>query len=494
VLRQVGVEKTHRETRPTTQRRKIMRRSLRIAVLAFIVLVGTALMAGAQGAAGIRLNNIDTSHHPEMVLSVSVHDVNGVPIPDLEPRHFEIVEDGRTSVQPDKVETHINPDAPISIALVIDLSGSMKGKPLTEAQTASLDLLDALLNKDNDEDQVAFFGINRPITPDDLTLDEEVEIDFGNDKNKVLNIVNYLAIEGAKPTPLYDALFRVVKISSEQEGRKAIIVISDGIDQVSKLKADDPIVEANRNNIPIFPISLSTNKVDKDFLQRLAVRTGGIYREAPAPEEFSGLFQEVLDQMKLEYALTYRSQLEEDGMPHSILVRVRSPQVQGFDEGKFVFGQPPAEAEGTPPIVIGEAKIAATPLAAGDSETAAAGDKTLQDHIDDLVTFIQDNPLPSALIGLAVILLIILLVLLVAWLRRRGEPEVTYDTFDYDDQPELWDSSPAVGVQAPGGVTTPRGQAVGDVTAAGAASLVSQPQRNPCRGNPAGCGQSLPAA
>ena len=144
----------------------------------------------------------------------------------------------------------------------------------------------------------------------------------------------------------------MIKFTAGQSGNKAIIVISDGIDQVSTLESDDPINEANRNNIPIFPISLGTNTVDEDFMQRLAVRTGGHYRKAPTPEEFTPLFQQVLDQMKLQYKLDYQSRIAEDDNPHSLLVRVGAPQAQGFDEVKFTFDQPAPSRErggGAPP-------------------------------------------------------------------------------------------------------------------------------------------------
>ena len=79
--------------------------------------------------------------------------------------------------------------------------------------------------------------------------------------------------------------------------------------------------------------------MDKSFLQRLAVRTGGQYRKAPSPEEFTPLFQEVLDQMKLQYKLDYESRIAKDDNPHSVLVRVSAPQVEAFDEAKFDFNQ-----------------------------------------------------------------------------------------------------------------------------------------------------------
>lgn len=438
-------------------------------VLALILGLALAPLAAAQGGI-VSVDRVDSSSYPNFVVLLSAQDANGVPVPDLEGGAFEIVEDGRASFPPGQVATQIDPDAVTSIALVVDLSGSMQGKPLEEAQSASSRLLDALLDRENDPDRVAFFGINRPVKPDDTAYDEAVEVQFGNDKNKVLNVVNFLTVDDRnRPTPLFDALFRVVKFTSEQGGRRAIIVITDGIDRTSQLEADDPIAEANRYNIPIFPISLSTNAVDETYLQRLAVRTGGEYRKAPTPEEFSDLFQQVLDQMKLQYKLDYQTTLPEDGAAHSVLVRVSSPRVQGFDEAKFVLGQAPV-LSGTdtpaPPTVRPETPTpgvsptaSQTPEDGGDDDNGKTG---LAKIIDDMKQFIEENPVPALLIGLAGLLLIVLVVLLIAWLlRRRRAASAAGAGYGFDAGGFEWQagstSSPTPGgepyaASSPGGV------------------------------------------
>lgn len=382
-------------------------------LVSLILTTSLVSLVDAQGNGDVSIDLVDPSQHPAMTVLASVRDANGVPVPGLGAGAFEIVEDGQASFPPDTVTTQINPDAVVSIALVVDLSGSMAGKPLEEAKAASIKLLDALLDTEADPDRVAFFGINRDVAPSDRAYDPAVEVPFTNDKNAVLNVVNFLTVEGNKPTPLYDALFRVIKFSSEQPGRKAIIVITDGVDKVSTLKADDPINEANRSNIPIFPVSLSTNTVDQAFLERLAVRTGGQYRQAPGPEDFAPVFQDVLDQMKLQYKLGYQSRVDKNDQPHSVLVRVQSPQIDAFDEVKVDFSEP-----------VPTPRVALTP-ASGESEevvaqaTPVAQPVEEENILDDAKTFVEDNPVPAALIGAAVLLLFVLVILLIVWARRR---------------------------------------------------------------------------
>lgn len=386
--------------------------------------------AAAQGGSGVLIDDVDSSAFPAMTTLVSVQDANGVPIPDLDIRTFELVEDGRTSFPPAAVTQEINPNADVSIALVIDLSGSMAGEPLAEAKAASTRLLEQLIDAETDPDRIAFFGINRAVRPEDKTIDDAVEVPFTNDKNRVLNVVNFLNIEGNQPTPLYDALVRAVRFTAEQGGRRAIILISDGFDSVSAMAAEDPIAEANRAGIPIFPISLSTNRVNEDYLQRLAVRTGGEYRKAPAAEEFSDLFQKVLDQMKLQYKLDYTSRVPQDDQQHSLLVRVQSPRVQAYNESKFTVPgglQPAATPAGQGGVV---APLATATVAAATTETQGA--------LDGITGFIQDNPLAAALIGIAILLLIVLLVLLLVWMRRRGKAAAGTPAYDYGTPGSDW--------------------------------------------------------
>ena len=389
-------------------------------------------LALSQSGGTIDVQQPNTDNYPQISSLVSVLDGNGIPVPGLTPDAFEVVEDGRTSFPPSAVEERVNPDAQVSIALAIDLSGTMQGQPIAAAQAASRSLLDRLFDKDNDKDRVAFFGISRQVQPDAPAVDnrDAPEVPFSNDKNKVLNTINYLPPNPAtRPTPLWDSLLRMVKITSSQSGRRAIIVITDGVDTVSVFKIEDVIGEANRANIPIFPIGLSKNKINQDALQRLAGRTGGIFRIAPSAEEFSGLFAQVLDQLKLQYQLTYQARVARDANPHSLLIAARAPRIgRLFSEVKFQFNV-------TPVPIPTETPTNESPTPPGPNPTIAPPTPTpppQEGVLDRLMNFAKENPLPAALIGIAALLLIALLVLVVIWARRRRQQQTAAPDFGTD--------------------------------------------------------------
>ena len=405
-----------------------------VLILLCCILVLPSLALGQSGGS-IEVQQPNTDNYPQMSTLVSVLDGNGIPVPGLTPDAFEIVEDGRTSFPPSTVEERINPDAQVSMALAIDLSGTMQGQPIAAAQAASQSLLDTLFDKENDPDRVAFFGISRAVKPDDAAVDDRAapEVPFGNDKNKVLNTINYLPPNPTtRPTPLWDSLLRMVKLTSAQSGRRAIIVITDGVDTVSVFKIEDVIGEANRANIPIFPIGLSRNKINAVALERLAARTGGVFRIAPSPEEFAGLFAQVLNQLKLEYQLAYQARVAQDANPHSLLVAARAPRIgRLFSEVKYSFNVTPVpEPSETPTAALTPSGPTATiePPTPQPSPTPPPP----QGIVDRIMTFISGNPLPAALIGIAALLLIVLLILVVVWARRRRQPQATEADFSGD--------------------------------------------------------------
>ncbi|MGQ9556087.1 MAG: vWA domain-containing protein [Anaerolineae bacterium] len=153
---------------------------------------------------------------------------------------------------------------------------------------------------------------------------EKREMPFTNDAGRLLNVVNFLEVEGNSGTPLYDAVYRAIKVTAQQPGRRAVIVMTDGSNVGSTLKDGDPIVEAQRQHIPVFTIGLSNSRLDKSYLTRLAELTGGQFQEASSPKEIGQKFEGILSQIKVQYLLTCQSRLPEDGQLHSFLLRVKT--------------------------------------------------------------------------------------------------------------------------------------------------------------------------
>ncbi len=418
-------------------------------VLMITLLSINILPCWAQGNLSLNIDDLQIEAFPTIKALVTVRDENGTPVVGLGQADFEMVEDGRTSFPPDEVTTQSNPNAVISVALVLDMSGSMKGQPREEAIKAANAFIDGL----QERDRVALVAFSEEVNIEPDSIDDTKEVAFTNDKNRVRNVLNFLSIEGQPGTPLYDAAYKAIKMTArEPEGKRAVILMTDGRDERRQANGqieppgsriateEDPINEANRYRIPVFTIGLG-NRIDEQYLKRLALRTGGRYQEAPDETALTDLFVNILDQLKQQYVLTYNSHLERDARPHSLLVRIQGGQA--FDEIKFQIEQPqptsapiqPSEGSG------GVVTIAPTPT------PPSQGIETV---IERLRSFVQDNPLIAILIGGGVLLVLLFtLILLLMFLRRRGGGEAEYAPVpggEWMTSPD--ETSPAIGIPA----------------------------------------------
>ena len=455
-----------------------------ILVLALVSLLGGTMPAQAQGVVSLTIDELQFDQFPVAKALVTVRNENGVPIIDLGADKFEIVEDGRASFPPSEVATHVNPNAVVSVALVVDVSGSMKGKPVQEAMRAANALLDQLSAQDRAA-LVAFADNVKSLDP--ASLEEGKEVGFTTDKNAIRNVVNFLDSKLGWDTPLYDAIYKGVKmVATEPVGKRAVIVMTDGRDErdingVTKKDAgsqstpDDPIQEANRFNIPIFTVGLvgMGGKIDSKYLARLAERTGGTYQEAPKPEELTPLFQNVLNQLKQQYILTYRSTAPQDSNYHSLLIRVQLPQGQAFGETKFrlLEGAPPATAQTAAgsgsDAGVGASGSGSTVAQAGSGAASApgqvptpepaAGGSGIQGIIQTVKNTIAEKPALAIVIAAGVLLLIILIIALLIVLLRGSRGRQVVEEEAYGAGAEMAEPyAPAPGwTPAPVGSATP---------------------------------------
>jgi uncharacterized protein YegL/Na+-transporting methylmalonyl-CoA/oxaloacetate decarboxylase gamma subunit len=371
------------------------------------------------------IDEVDTSAFPTITVRASVRTRNGVPIQDLGAEHFEIIEDGAAVHRPESVNVESNDRAQVSLAIVIDTYRTLQGAPIEAAQQATNDLLEELLNEPNDPDRAAFVAVHRGVSTDPRSLDPDYEVGFTNDRNLLLNVINFLheRIEtSGAGTPLYDAVVKAVRMTAATEpvGHRAVIVMTDGEDRDSISTDSDTIQTALNERTPVFTIGLSNRRLNEQYLRRLADQTGGTYQAAQTPDDFSPLFSNVLTMLRTQYVLTYRSGLPSDGQPHSILLHVRTPtQLEAFQEQRIETpgGGVPEGGEGEPTAEPG-APSEVTPTVAPPTPAPTPQ----ADILTTVRDFVRDN-LVLTIVGIAGIGLVflILVVLIIVLVRRRRQ-------------------------------------------------------------------------
>src|SRR3989454_10659454 len=107
---------------------------------------------------------------------------------------------------------------------------------------------------------------------------------------------------------LYDALYASFRKLRGIEGRKAIILLTDGDDTASKFSFKRILDEAKISDIIIFPIGMGTTLLDVDLrhvLKTLAEETGGRAYFPSKVEELEGVYRQIAEELKSQYYITY---------------------------------------------------------------------------------------------------------------------------------------------------------------------------------------------
>jgi VWFA-related protein len=243
------------------------------------------------------------------VLPVTVTDDDGALVSDVPRQAFTVFDEGRRQ----EITAFSNEDIPVSIAVVIDDSGSMQPK-LGEVIAATLTF--ARNSHPEDELQVIEFNDHvraaldgRSITAADAALLEEA--------------LHTLRPEGQ--TALYDAVMEgLTRLEDSERQRRVLVLVSDGGDNASRATLDDVLERAQRANVTIYAIGLyDENARDRNpgVLQRLAERTGGRRFLPKSPGPLMTACAQIAREIRNSYTIGFVPP-DRDGRFHRLRVTV----------------------------------------------------------------------------------------------------------------------------------------------------------------------------
>ena len=260
---------------------------------------------------GIRITQVDDSSFPQVSIYVSVTDASGEPLA-VNPNQIQVFENGQL-VQPDQISGS-GPAGPLTTLLVMDVSGSMYniGK-LTAAKAAA----QAYVEQMRPGDLAGLLTFNTRVT--------YVQAITG-DRTSLIHAINSLDARG--DTAMFDALDEAAGILQGAPGRKAIIILTDGLDNRSKHSYDEVIQAIGAGGLSISTIGLGdpdklgiNSGLDESILQSLAARAGGSYGYASDPTTLRGLYEKFGRALQSEYCFTYTtSSALRDGLSRNLAV------------------------------------------------------------------------------------------------------------------------------------------------------------------------------
>lgn len=241
------------------------------------------------------LQAIITVHTELVVVPVVVTDSHGRHVSGLKQENFHVYEDGRP--RPTSVFHH--GDAPITLGLVVDRSQSMRPKA-----SALMAAVSALLQTIREDDELFAVDFN-----DRVSFELPEDHPFTNDPKRLEAALARVNAEGQ--TALYDGVAEGLRqLRSGHGERRALVVISDGGDNVSRLKYADVMALARRSDAVIYAIGLlgsapAEEDEDAGLLKRLCKDTGGVAYFPRTAEEIVEMSARVAADLREEYTLGF---------------------------------------------------------------------------------------------------------------------------------------------------------------------------------------------
>ncbi|HEX4951762.1 MAG TPA: VWA domain-containing protein [Blastocatellia bacterium] len=258
---------------------------------------------------------------------VRVMDRDGKYIPDLQAKDFKIYEDGVEQ----EIEHFSAVDDPFNVVLLLDVSGSTRFK-IEDIQDAAVTFTEQL----RPQDRVMVVSFDQKVW---------VDCEFTNDRTKLLKAI--LRTRTGSSTSVYDAVDLVLtERLNKVQGRKAIVLFSDGVDTAShqatlqstieRVEESNSIVysvhydtrDAVVSAVPTAPNVIIPGTTEADYqraekyLLELANRSGGRFYEAATIGDAKEAFASIAEELRRQYGLGYYSKNDKnDGTFRKIRVQ-----------------------------------------------------------------------------------------------------------------------------------------------------------------------------
>lgn len=268
---------------------------------------------------------------------ITVSDEQGRLVPNLTEDDFEIYDNGKRQT----ITLFENGIQPITLVMMLDRSGSMVGN-FSLVRSAAEQFVGLLLP--TDKARIGSFANRIQVDPRDFT----------NSQHDLLQILR-TELQEPGPTPLWNAVNVGITSLLHQEGRRVVLVFTDGIDRPmgsNNISYRDVEKNAEQEDVMIFAIGLASRdfggrrgrgglgsggmgptlrpppeepKVDAG-LPRIAAATGGGYFELTSTNNLGPTFRRIADELHRQYAIAFTPE-KLDGKTHKLEVRIKKPNL-----------------------------------------------------------------------------------------------------------------------------------------------------------------------
>jgi len=262
-----------------------------VAVAAAVALFVVAGWLGAQQTPVIRVE----VNLVRIVATVKTH--AGALVGSLAKDDFDVYDNG---VRQEIAHFERQTDQPLSVALMVDVSGSTAKDLASEVESAGK-FVRALLREGNPEDRAALY-----------TFDDQVRQEHGFTHDYASLNGALKRIHGSAGTSLFDAICLVARDLEPRPGRKAMVIVSDGGETTSKFSSHDALQAAQLADAVVFPVVVmpitsdaGRNRGGENFLAYIAEGTGGRPFSPERNTELDKAFTAIVGDLRTEYLLGF---------------------------------------------------------------------------------------------------------------------------------------------------------------------------------------------
>jgi Ca-activated chloride channel family protein len=294
----------------------------------FLILVFGALVTAAQNPAPTPTpvppsSAEDDIENPIKVktdlvtLTLTVTDLYGRYVSGLEKKAFTILDNNEEQ----QITFFSDTDAPISVGILFDVSGSMSGEKINKARKA----LERFINTSHPSDEYFLIAFNNRA---------QLLLDHSRDGEAVLRKLTL--VEPKNNTALYDACYLgIERVTKGTRQKKALLIISDGQDNNSRYNFGEVRRLMKESDVTVYAVGINDandagsmlGMQGQSFLEELTSVTGGKAFFPQTSVEMDEIFERIALELRHQYSVGYTPRnFQPDGKWHKVKTKVKPPR------------------------------------------------------------------------------------------------------------------------------------------------------------------------